>query len=126
MGVETVFIGAVGDDANGAECKAELEREGITVCFVKKSEPTAYAVITTRTDSENTVSVSTGNEFAGHRKRTLLVVFIAAGRAEAAFAAERRKLKITTVRASKHGAAMRWVATVNHLLDVFDFGFTWM
>lgn len=60
MGVETVFIGAVGDDTNGAECKAELEKEGITACLVKKTEHTAYAVITTRADSENTVSVYSG------------------------------------------------------------------
>lgn len=60
MGVKTVFIGAVGDDANGAECKAALEKEGITACLIKKTEPTAYAVITTRVDSENTVSVYSG------------------------------------------------------------------
>ena len=60
MGAETVFIGAVGDDPNGAECKAELEKEGITACLILKTEPTAYAVITTRADSENTVSVYSG------------------------------------------------------------------
>lgn len=60
MGAETVFIGAVGDDANGAECKAELEKEGVTACLIKKAEPTAYAVITTRADSENTVAVYSG------------------------------------------------------------------
>ncbi|MBQ8814578.1 MAG: ribokinase [Lachnospiraceae bacterium] len=60
MGVKTVFIGAVGDDTNGVECKTELEKEGITACLVKKTEPTAYAVITTRADSENTVSVYSG------------------------------------------------------------------
>lgn len=60
MGAETIFIGAVGDDANGAECKAALEKEGITACLIKKNVPTAYAVITTRADSENTVSVYSG------------------------------------------------------------------
>jgi len=60
MGVETVFVGAVGSDANGRECFDELEREGITPCLVEKEEPTAYAVITTRTDSENTVTVYGG------------------------------------------------------------------
>lgn len=60
MGVETIFIGAVGDDANGAEGKAALEKEGITACLVRKPEPTAYAVITTRADSENTVAVYSG------------------------------------------------------------------
>lgn len=39
-------------------------------------------------DSKNTVSVCTGNEFAGHGKRTLLIILVAAGRAETAFATE--------------------------------------
>ena len=39
-------------------------------------------------DSKNTVSVGTGNEFAGHGKRPLLIVFIATGRTKAAFTAE--------------------------------------
>lgn len=60
MGAETVFIGAVGADINGRECRCELEREGIIPCLVEKEEPTAYAVITTRTDSENTVAVCSG------------------------------------------------------------------
>lgn len=60
MGVQTVFIGAVGEDANGKECKATLEREGITTYLIKKKEPTAYAVITTDSDGENTVEVFSG------------------------------------------------------------------
>lgn len=77
-------------------------------------------------DSKNTVSVGTGNKFAGHRKRTLLIVPVTTGRTEAAFAAERGKLKITAVRASEHGSAVRGVTAVNHFFDVFHFGFTWM
>lgn len=60
MGIETVFIGAVGDDSNADECRKGLEKEGIKVCFVKKQKPTAYAVITTIPDGENTVQVMSG------------------------------------------------------------------
>jgi len=60
MGVETVFVGAVGADANGKDCRCELEKEGVISCLVEKEEPTAYAVITTRADSENTVAVYSG------------------------------------------------------------------
>lgn len=77
-------------------------------------------------DSKNTVSVGTGNKFAGHGKRPLLIVFIATGRTEAAFATERRKLEIAAVRASKHGTPMRRITTVNYLLDVLNFGFARM
>ena len=77
-------------------------------------------------DSKNTVSVGTGNEFAGHGKRTLLIILVTTGRAEAAFATEGRKLEITTVRASEHSTAMRRITTVNHFFDVFNFGFTRM
>lgn len=60
MGVQTVFIGAVGNDAGGEECRRALEREGILTCLVKKKVPTAYAVITTIPDGENTVEVFSG------------------------------------------------------------------
>lgn len=60
MGVQTVFVGAVGEDANAEECRRGLEREGIVTCLVKKKEPTAYAVITTISGGENTVQVFGG------------------------------------------------------------------
>ncbi len=60
LGVSTVFIGAVGDDANGAACEEELRREGTVPCLVKKPIPTAYAVITTDKRGENTVQVFGG------------------------------------------------------------------
>ena len=60
MGIETVFIGAVGDDSNAEACRLGLEQEGIKVCFVKKQDPTAFAVITTVPDGENTVQVLGG------------------------------------------------------------------
>ncbi len=60
MGVKTVFVGAVGDDANGEACRRGLEKEGIITRLVKKKESTAFAVITTVPDGENTVQVFSG------------------------------------------------------------------
>jgi len=60
MGVETVFVGAVGADSDGEACRKELEQEGIIPCLVEKDVHTAYAVITTRADGENTVAVFNG------------------------------------------------------------------
>ena len=60
MGVETVFVGAVGRDVNGEACRVALEQEGITACLIQKKEPTAFAVITTAADGENTVEVFRG------------------------------------------------------------------
>ena len=60
MGVDTVFVGAVGNDAHGDACAAELEAEGITACLVRKPVPTAFATITTAKNAENTVAVFPG------------------------------------------------------------------
>lgn len=60
MGVRTVFIGAVGDDANGEACRAALEAEGIEACLIRKDVPTAFACITTDKTGENTVQVYPG------------------------------------------------------------------
>ena len=60
MGVKTLFIGAVGDDVNGKLCQDDLEAEQIETCLILKPLPTAYAVITTVADGENTVQVCPG------------------------------------------------------------------
>ena len=60
MGVDVVFIGAVGKDDNGKACERELIGEGVTPCLVEKEIPTAYAVIMTDHSGENTVSVFPG------------------------------------------------------------------
>ena len=60
MGVDTVFVGAVGRDDHGKACRNELEAEGITACLIEKETPTAFAVITTDKTGENTVSVFGG------------------------------------------------------------------
>ena len=60
MGVKTVFIGAVGEDAYGDACREALEKEGIEVCLLRKQEPTAFACITIDSHGENTVQVYPG------------------------------------------------------------------
>jgi ribokinase len=60
MGVQTVFIGAVGADDNAEICRKDLLRQGVTPCLIEKNIPTAYAVIMTDSSGENTVSVFPG------------------------------------------------------------------
>lgn len=60
MGVPTVFVGAVGKDDNGEICRKDLIQQGVIPCLVEKEIPTAYAVITTNVEGENTVSVFPG------------------------------------------------------------------
>ena len=60
MGVQTVFIGAVGKDGNANACRDLLCRENVIPCLTEKEMPTAFAVITTDRDGENTVSVFPG------------------------------------------------------------------
>lgn len=59
-GAETLFVSAVGRDANGEACRAALDQEGIETCLIKKEAPTAFAVITTAADGENVVEVFGG------------------------------------------------------------------
>lgn len=60
MGVETVFIGAVGSDDNAEACREDLLRQNVIPCLIEKPIPTAYAVIMTDEGGENTVSVFAG------------------------------------------------------------------
>jgi len=72
------------------------------------------------------MAMNTGNKFAGHMKRTKLVVFVSTGRAKTAFTAKGNKFKISTVRTAIHGTTMRRVTTMNHLVDIFNDSRTWM
>ncbi len=60
FGADTIFMGAVGRDANGQACKDEVARFGIKSHWIEKDEPTAFAVITTDRKGENTVNVYGG------------------------------------------------------------------
>jgi len=59
-------------------------------------------------------------------KGPLLIVAVATRRAETAFTAKGNELKISTMRATVHGAAIRRVATMKHFVNVFDNRSPWM
>lgn len=60
MGVETHFIGAIGNDANGLECEKALKQEQIHTHMIVKKEQTAFATVTTEENGENIVEVYGG------------------------------------------------------------------
>lgn len=64
--------------------------------------------------------VDTGDEFTGHMEGAKLIILVAAGRTETAVATERNKLEVTAMGTAVHGSPIRRVATVNHLVDIFD------
>lgn len=66
------------------------------------------------------MAMNTGNELAGHMERTELIVFVSAGRAKTAFTAKRNKFKIATVRTAIHSTTVGRVATMDHLVDIFN------
>ena len=70
--------------------------------------------------------VDTRDEFTGHMERTKLIILVAAGRTETAAATERNKLEVTAMGTAVHSSPIRRVATVNHLVDIFDDGRTGM
>ena len=66
------------------------------------------------------MAMNTRNKFAGHMKRTKLVVFVSAGRAKTTFTAKGNKFKISTVRTAIHGTTVRRITTMNHLVNIFN------
>ena len=62
--------------------------------------------------------VDTGDEFTGHMEGAKLIILVAAGRTETA--TERNKLEVTAMGTAVRGSPIRRVATVNHLVDIFD------
>lgn len=77
-------------------------------------------------DSKNTVSVSDANDFERHGGGTVNGIFIAASRAETAFAAKRDKFQVAAFGAAVHGTTIRGVATMDHSVNVFHDGRTGM
>ena len=70
--------------------------------------------------SKDTVSVRYIDELESHVGGTFHGILIAAGRAEAAVAAERDELEVAAFWTAVHSTAIRRVTTMNHLLDVFN------
>ncbi len=77
-------------------------------------------------DSKNAVTVDTGNELGGHAERTYLIVLVATGRTETAVTADGYEFEIAAVRACIHGTAIGGITAVDHLINVFDHGRSWM
>ena len=71
-------------------------------------------------DGENTMPVSNINQLEGHVGGTFHGILIPAGRTETAVTAERNEFKFSAFRTAVHGATIRRVTTINHLLDVFN------
>lgn len=77
-------------------------------------------------DSKDAVAVMDIYQFKGHVGNTFHGIFIAAGGTETVFAAERDKLKFSTVGTSIHGAAKGRIAAVYHLIDIFHLSLSGM
>jgi ribokinase len=62
LGAPTSFIGAVGDDAFGADARAALEAEGVDVTdlVLHPTEPTGVALILVDAAGENSIAVASG------------------------------------------------------------------
>ncbi len=62
LGADTIFIGAVGDDAFGVEARAALAAEGVDIAglLTHPSEPTGVALIVVGTAGENSIAVAGG------------------------------------------------------------------
>ena len=71
-------------------------------------------------DGEDAVSVNTLNDFERHGSSTLDRIEITTGRAETALAAKRNEFERTTRRTPIHSTAVRRIAAMNHLFDIFE------
>ena len=77
-------------------------------------------------NGKNTMPVGNTDQFKGHRDSALHGIKVAAGRTEAAVAAERNEFHFSAVRAAVHGATQGGVATVDHFIYVFNNRSMWM
>ena len=71
-------------------------------------------------DGENAMSVSNIKQLKGHVGGAFHGILIPTGRTETTVTTEGNEFKFTAFRAAVHGAAIRRVTTINHLLDVFN------
>ena len=93
---------------------------------VKKSTVFQEKMSEFRVDSKNTMTMLDIDEFKGHRCGTVNGIFSATGRTEPAVAAERNKFESATRGTPIHGTAKSRVATVNHMINIFNDGLTWV
>lgn len=66
------------------------------------------------------------NQFKGHRGSAFHGIFIAAGGTETAVTAERDKFQLTAMRTAEHSTTKSWIATVDHLIDIFHLSISGM
>ena len=77
-------------------------------------------------NGKDAVTMSSIYNFKRHGGSAVNGIFIAAGRTEAAFTAERNKFKCAAVRTAVHGTAKGRVAAVNHFIDIFHLSISGM
>ncbi len=70
-------------------------------------------------NGKDTVSVFYMDDFERHGGGAVNGIFVATGRAETAFTAERDKFKVSAFCTTIHGAAIGRVATVRHAVNIF-------
>ena len=70
--------------------------------------------------------MNTIDKFAGHMKRTFLIIHVSTGRTETRFTTKRNEFQFATIRACKESTAIRGVTTMNHLGDVLNLSLTGM
>ena len=75
---------------------------------------------------KNAVAVTDIYQFKGHTGSAFHGIFIPAGGAETAFAAERDKLEFSAVGTAIHGTAKGRIAAVYHFIDIFHLSFSGM
>ena len=73
-------------------------------------------------NGKNTMTVLTGNEFAGHGEGTVQVIHVATGWAETAFTVKGNIFKVTTMRAAPEDTAIGRVTAMYHLINVLNYG----
>ena len=71
-------------------------------------------------DGKNAMSMNRLDDFERHGSSALDRIEIATRRAETTFAAKRNEFERTTRRTPIHSTAVRRIATMNHLFDVFE------
>ena len=67
------------------------------------------------------------DEFKGRNRFChILIIFMPVVMESDVMAAKRNKFHLSAVRAAIHGSTEGWIATIDHLVHVFDYGSTWM
>ena len=77
-------------------------------------------------DSEDTMPVGDIDKLKGHRGSAFHGILVTAGGTEAAVAAKGNKLELSAFGTAVHSTTVGRIATVDHLIHVFNDRITWM